>query len=131
MKKKVMIIPGISKPNLPFNHVVKAGGFLFLTSQLSVNIKTGDIKNGTIVEQTQQSLENVKFLLSHCGATMDDIVKVVIYMRNLKDFDKVNQVYRKYFTQGNEPARVAVQAISPIDGVDIEIEVVAFNCKEN
>ena len=131
MKKKVMIIPGISKPNLPFNHVVKAGGFLFLTSQLSVNLKTGDIKNGTIVEQTQQSLENVKFLLSHCGATMDDIVKVVIYMRNLKDFDKVNQVYRKYFTQGNEPARVAVQAISPIDGVDIEIEVVAFNCKEN
>jgi 2-iminobutanoate/2-iminopropanoate deaminase len=96
-----------------------------------VNLKTGDIKNGTIVEQTQQSLENVKFLLSHCGATMDDIVKVVIYMRNLKDFDKVNQVYRKYFTQGNEPARVAVQAISPIDGVDIEIEVVAFNCKEN
>ena len=131
MKKEVMIIQGISKPNLPFNHVVKAGGFLFLTSQLSVNIKTGDIKNGTIVEQTQQSLENVKFLLSHCGATMDDIVKVVIYMRNLKDFDKVNQVYRKYFTQGNEPARVAVQAISPIDGVDIEIEVVAFNCKEN
>lgn len=131
MKKEVMIIQGISKPNLPFNHVVKAGGFLFLTSQLSVNLKTGDIKNGTIVEQTQQSLENVKFLLSHCGATMDDIVKVVIYMRNLKDFDKVNQVYRKYFTQGNEPARVAVQAISPIDGVDIEIEVVAFNCKEN
>jgi len=131
MKKEVMIIQGISKPNLPFNHIVKAGGFLFLTSQLSVNIKTGDIKNGTIVEQTQQSLENVKFLLSHCGATMDDIVKVVIYMRNLKDFDKVNQVYRKYFTQGNEPARVAVQAISPIDGVDIEIEVVAFNCKEN
>jgi 2-iminobutanoate/2-iminopropanoate deaminase len=131
MKKEVMIIQGISKPNLPFNHIVKAGGFLFLTSQLSVNLKTGDIKNGTIVEQTQQSLENVKFLLSHCGATMDDIVKVVIYMRNLKDFDKVNQVYRKYFTQGNEPARVAVQAISPIDGVDIEIEVVAFNCKEN
>ena len=131
MKKEVMIIQGISKPNLPFNHIVKAGGFLFLTSQLSVNLKTGDIKNGTIVEQTQQSLENVKFLLSHCGATIDDIVKVVIYMRNLKDFDKVNQVYRKYFTQGNEPARVAVQAISPIDGVDIEIEVVAFNCKEN
>jgi enamine deaminase RidA (YjgF/YER057c/UK114 family) len=52
-------------------------------------------------------------------------------MRNLKDFDKINQVYCKYFTQGNEPARVAVQAISPIDGVDIEIEVVAFNCKEN
>jgi 2-iminobutanoate/2-iminopropanoate deaminase len=131
MKKEVMIIPGISKPNLPFNHVVRAGGFLFLTSQLSVNLKTGDIKNGTIVEQTRQSLENVKFLLSQCGATMDDIVKVVIYMKNLKDFDKVNQVYRKYFTQGNEPARVAVQAISPIDGVDIEIEVVSFNCKEN
>jgi len=121
-----MIIPGIAKPDLPFNHVVRADRFLFLTSQLSVDLKTGIIQSGNIVEQTQRSLDNIKFLLANCGATMDDIVKVVIYMRNLKDFDKVNEIYSQYFTKGNEPARVTIQAISPIENIDIEIEIVAF-----
>jgi len=64
-----MIIPGIAKPDLPFNHVVRADRFLFLTSQLSVDLKTGIIQSGNIVEQTQRSLDNIKFLLSSCGAT--------------------------------------------------------------
>ena len=126
MKREIMIIPGIAKPDLPFNHVVRADRFLFLTSQLSVDLKTGIIQSGNIVEQTQRSLDNIKFLLANCGATMDDIVKVVIYMRNLKDFDKVNEIYSQYFTKGNEPARVTIQAISPIENIDIEIEIVAF-----
>jgi len=126
MKKEIIVIPGITKPNLPFNHVVRAGRLLFLTSQLSVDLKTGVINTGNIIEQTQRSLDNIKFLLGHCGATMDDIVKVVIYMRDLRDFDKVNEIYSKYFTKGNEPARVTMQAISPIENVDIEIEVMAY-----
>ena len=126
MKKKVMTIPGIARPELPFNHVIQAGRFLFLTSQLSSDLKTGEIKIGTILEQTRQALDNIKFLLEGCGATMDDIVKTVIYMRDLKDFDKVNEVYCEYFTEGNEPARVAMQALSPLEGIDIEIEVVAY-----
>ena len=126
MKKKVLAIPGITKPDLPFNHVIQAGRFLFLTSQLSSDLKTGEIKGGTIIEQTRQSLDNIKYLLECCGATMDDIVKTVIYMRDLKDFSKVNEVYCRYVTRGNEPARVAMQAISPLESIDIEIEVVAF-----
>jgi 2-iminobutanoate/2-iminopropanoate deaminase len=126
MKREIIIIPAITKPDLPFNHVVRADRFLFLTSQLSVDLKTGIIQSGNIVEQTQRSLDNIKFLLANCGATMDDIVKVVIYMRNLKDFDKVNEIYSQYFNKGNEPARVTIQAISPIENIDIEIEIVAF-----
>lgn len=126
MKKKVMIIPGITQPDLPFNHVIQAGSFLFLTSQLSSDLKTGGIKNGTIDEQTRQSLDNIKLLLEGCGATMDDIVKTVIYMRDMKDFDKINEVYCEYFTKGNEPTRVAMQAISPLEGIDIEIEAIAY-----
>ena len=126
MKKKVLAIPGITKPDLPFNHVIQAGRFLFLTSQLSSDLKTGEIKGGTIIEQTRQSLDNIKYLLECCGATMDDIVKTVIYMRDSKDFSKVNEVYCRYVTRGNEPARVAMQAISPLESIDIEIEVVAF-----
>jgi 2-iminobutanoate/2-iminopropanoate deaminase len=125
MKKKVVIIPKIQPPSSPFNHVVRAGDFLFLTSQLSADIKTGRILGGDIVEQTRQALENVKFLLGSCGAAMDDIVKVVVYMRDTSDFNKMDQVYREYFTKGQEPARVTIQALSPIEGINIEIEVTA------
>ena len=125
MKKEIKTIPGIQTPDSPFNHVVRAGDFLFLTSQLSADLKTGEIYGGGIAKQTGQALENVKFLLEFCGATMDDIVKVVVYMRDVNNFDKMNQVYREYFTKGQEPARVTIQALSPIEGIEIEIEVTA------
>ncbi len=126
MKKQIITIPGIQIPDSPFNHVVKAGDFLFLTSQLSVDLKTSQIIHGNITKQTAQALENIKFLLQSCNAKMDDIVKVVIYMRDILEFKKMNAVYRRYFVKGSEPARVTVQAMSPIKGVDIEIEVTAI-----
>lgn len=126
MKKEIININGIKKLQSPFNHVVKAGNFLFLTSQLSIDLRTNKILAGNISEQTKQALENIKFLLESSGATMNDIVKVVIYMRNLKDFDKMNQIYQEYFKKGQEPARVTIQATSPIKNIDIEIEVIAI-----
>ena len=106
MKKEVITIPGVQTPGATFNHVVKAGGLLFLTSQLSADLQTGQI---------------IQVLLAACGATMDDIVKAVLYLRDVNDRYKVNEVYREYFTKGQEPAKVTVQAASPIGGIDIEI----------
>ena len=57
---------------------------------------------------------------------MDDVVEVVICMRNIEEFDNMNAVYRKYFEEGSEPASVTIQAMSLIKGVDIEIGVTAF-----
>ena len=134
MKKQIIAIPGVPVPDSPFNHVVKAGDFIFLTSQLSTDLKTGKIISGDITTQTTQALENLQFLLQQCKATMDDIVKVVIYMRDIREFDRMNAVYRKYFIVGSEPARVTVQATSPIKDINIEIEVTAIaptQIKEN
>ncbi|MEW6403909.1 MAG: RidA family protein [Chloroflexota bacterium] len=125
MKKEVIVIPGIQTPDATFNHVVRAGDFLFLTSQLSADLTTGKILGGDIVAQTRQAMENVRRLLAACGVTMDGIVRVVVYLRDVKDRHQVNQVYREYFMKGQEPAEVTVQAPSPIEGIDIEIEVTA------
>ncbi len=125
MMKEIITIPGIHTSNTGFNHVVRAGNFLFLTSQLSADLETGRILDGDISAQTRQALDNVKRLLAFCGATMDDIVKVVLYLRNVKDRHAVNQIYCEYFTKGQEPAKVTVQAPSPIESIDIEIEVTA------
>lgn len=125
MSKEIITVPGVRQGNVSFNHVVRANGFLFLTSQLSADLKTGKIIPGTITEQTTRAMDNVKFLLESCGGTMADIVKATLHMRNTQDREAINAVYRQYFVRGQEPAKVSIQAASPIEGVDIEIEIVA------
>ncbi|MFX0016149.1 MAG: RidA family protein [Promethearchaeota archaeon] len=125
MQKEIIIIDGIKRPTSPFNHVVKAGDILFLSSQLSCDLKTGDIIPGTIKQQTQKALQNVQFLLESSGTSMDNIVKVTIFMKDVNEFNQMNQVYREFFKVGHEPTRVTIQALSPIEGIKIEIEVIA------
>ena len=127
MKKEIIQVKGIIVPPSPFNHIVKAGNFIFLSSQLSADIKIHKILDGDIKKQTKQALENIKFLLESAGSSMDNIVKCVIYMKDVKKhFDVMNEVYSTYFKEGKEPARVTVQALSPIDKIDIEIEATAI-----
>ena len=123
--KEVIKINGIAKPPSPFNHIVKAGNLLFLSSQLSVNLKTHELLDGSVAEQTKQALENIKFLLESAGSSISNVVKVIVYMRDVGQFNEMNKVYRQYFKEGEEPARVAIQAQSPLPGIDIEIEATA------
>jgi len=125
MKKEVLIFPDVNKPASPFNHVIKAGNTLYLTSQLSRNLKTGQIIPGDIVLQTKNAMENIKYLLENSNSSMNNILDITIYMKDISDFGKMNEVYKEYFKSGEEPARVTVQALSPIESIDIEIKVIA------
>lgn len=129
MKKQVVELRDVFKPITGFSHVVKAGGFVFLSSQLSADLKTGKLIAGNIQEQTKRTMDNIKYLLNHCGNSMDDIVKMVIYFRNPSDRQVINKVYKQYFTSGYEPTKVSVQAPSPIPEIDIEIEATAIDQK--
>lgn len=126
MPKQVIAIPGVSAPPSPFNHVVRAGDLLFLSSQLSANLKTHTLIPGDITAQTRQALENIKFLLEVCGASLEDIVKTTVYMRDVRQFEDMNKVYRDYFHKGTEPTRVTIQAPSPLLGIDIEIDAIVY-----
>lgn len=125
MTKEIIKIEGINNKPGTFHHVIKANGFLFLSSQLSCDLKTGEIIPGDIKEQTKRAMNNVKFLIKSSGSTMEDIVKIVIYMRDIKYRKDINEIYAQYFKPGTEPAKVSVQAPSPVSGIDIEIEAVA------
>jgi 2-iminobutanoate/2-iminopropanoate deaminase len=129
MKKEIVRVPGLSTAGLPFSHIVKAGGVLYLTSQLSCDLQTGDMIPGDVAAQTRQAMENIQYLLCHAESSMQHVLSVRIYLRNAADFREMNRVYREYFTEGEEPARVTVQAPSPIRGIDIEIEVTATTGK--
>ena len=126
MKKEILRLPGVKEPDSPFNHVVKAGSLLYLTSQLSCDLSTGEIIPGDIATQTANALENIKHLLEGANSSMGNITKVVIYMRDVSQFQEMNRIYGRYFGKGQEPARVTIQAASPIGGIDIEIEVTAL-----
>jgi len=64
-------------------------------------------------------------MIESCNGHMEDIVKITIYLRDADDLDRVNTVYREYFKPGQEPARVTIQASSPIRSIDVEIEAIA------
>ena len=125
MKKAIIQVPGVKTTGLPFSHVVKAGGILYLSSQLSCDLQTGLIIPGDVAAQTRRALENIKYLLSNAGSSMEHVLRVHVYMRSVSEFEEMNRVYREYFGEGEEPARVTVQAPTPIKGIDVEIEVTA------
>lgn len=108
----------------PYSQGIQAGNLLFTSGQLPLNPETGELKSD-IRSATQQSLENVRNILESAGASMDKIIKVVIFLRDMNDFAAMNEVYGTYFPT-NPPARSAVQvARLPKDAI-IEIEAIAL-----
>lgn len=123
--KEIIQIPGIKEAEYSYSNIVKGGNILYLTSQLSCDLKTGKLIPGSIEEQTERSLENIKFILEHANSSIDNILRVRIYMRDINEFARMEKVYKTFFKHGNEPARVTVQALSPLHEINIEIEVTA------
>ena len=126
IEKEIVEIEGVADIPGPLNHIVRAGNFLFLSSQLSADLKDHLLIEGDIRQQTQKAMENIKLLLEQAGSSLENIVKVVVYMKRVKeDFEGMNEIYQQFFEKGHEPARVTVQASSPLEGIDIEIEATA------
>lgn len=109
----------------PYSQAIKSGGaMLFVSGQLPLDPATGQFPQG-IEAQARQSLANVKNILEAAGLTMDNVVKTVIFMTDLADFQKVNDVYATFF-QGDPPARSTVQVAALPKGAPIEIEAIAM-----
>lgn len=107
----------------PYSQGIKIGDMVFTSGQLPVNSATGEAVT-EIKAATRQSLENVKAVLEEAGSSLEKVVKVVVFIKDMNDFGQVNEVYGEYFKE-NPPARSCVEvARLPKDCV-IEIEAVA------
>jgi 2-iminobutanoate/2-iminopropanoate deaminase len=113
-------------PKIPLSSGVRAGDFIFVSGQVGYeDPKTGrEVKS--IEAQAAQCLENVKTVLEAAGSAMTDVVKVNIYLKNATDFEKMNEVYRRYFTQ-DLPARCTVVPALTQPKMLIEIECIAYS----
>lgn len=107
----------------PYSHAVKANGFIFVSGQLGLDPVSGTLPEG-IEAQTRQSLENLKTIVEGCGSDLAHVVKTGIFLADIQDFGKVNEIYAEYFTD-EKPARSCVEVANLPKGGLVEIEVIA------
>ncbi|KNF09430.1 RutC family protein [Gottschalkia purinilytica] len=109
----------------PYSQGIIAGNMIFTSGQLGMNPETGEIVNTSIEDETRQSLENLKAILSEAGASLNNVVKTTVFIKDMNQFALINQVYSEYFSE-HKPARSCVEvARLPKDG-NVEIEAVAI-----
>lgn len=109
----------------PYSQGVKAGKLVFSSGQLPINPVNGQMLTGDIQEQTKQSLENVKAVLNAGGASLEDVVKVTVFVTDIGQFSLINEIYGQYFSN-HKPARSLVEVSKlPLNG-EIEIEAIAI-----
>jgi len=122
--KKVIISEKAPKPIGPYSQAIKVGNLVFVAGQGPVDSKTGKIVSGGIREQTKQTFENIEAILNAAGLTLEHVVKVSVFLKNIGDFSRMNEVYATLFKR-EPPARTTVQANLPLEGMLIEVDVVA------
>jgi len=108
----------------PYSQAIEANGFVFASGQIAIDPASGELKMGTIEEQTRLVLTNLKAVLEAAGSSFDKVVKCTVFLQNMDDFSKMNGVYAEFF-KAPFPARAAVQVARLPKDVKVEIEAIA------
>jgi 2-iminobutanoate/2-iminopropanoate deaminase len=108
----------------PYSQAIRSGDLVFLSGQVPIDPKTGELVGGDIAAQTERVLDNLAAVLAAAGSGFADVVKTTIYLVDLGDFLVVNQTYAKRFTAA-PPARATVQVSALPKGARVEIDAIA------
>ena len=108
----------------PYSQAIDCGNFLVTSGQIPFDPATGEFVPGGITEPTRQVLTNIKAILTEAGLTMDNVVKTTVFLQNMGDFAAMNAVYAEFFTEGQYPARSAVEVGALPKGALVEIETI-------
>ena len=110
----------------PYSQGIRANGFIFLSGQVALDPKSGELISGDVRQQTERTLENLKGVLEAAGANLNHVVKATIFLKNMSDFAGMNEIYARYFPK-LPPARSTVEvARLPKDAL-VEIELIAVS----
>jgi 2-iminobutanoate/2-iminopropanoate deaminase len=123
-EKKIIVSEKAPKAIGPYSIANRIGNLVFTAGQLGLDPVSGNIVTGGIEAETRQALTNIKNVLEAAGASLDGVVKTTVFLFDMNDFSRMNQVYAEFFTQ-NFPARSAVQVAALPKGGMVEIEAVA------
>lgn len=109
----------------PIAQGLRCGDFVFVSGQGPLDPVSKQVVSDDIAEQTRVTLDNVNKVLEAAGTSLANVVKVGVFLRDMKDFDVFNRVFREYF-KGVQPARTTVEAAAPRKGVNVEIDAIAW-----
>ena len=127
MTKKIIQTDLAPAPIGPYNQAVLIGNTLYTSGQIALDAKTMELKMDTIEMETILVMNNLKHVLAAASMTFDDVVKSTIYVTDMNNFEEINEIYGRYFTETIAPARETVQVAGLPKGVNVEISMVAIN----
>lgn len=125
MSKKMISTPEAPAAIGPYSQAVSAGDFLFVSGQIGLQPGTGELVEGGVTAQTTQVMENLKAIIQAAGASLHDVVKCTIYLKDMSDFGKVNDLYGSYFGEA-PPARATVEVSRLPKDVAVEIDAIVL-----
>lgn len=124
MPRKQITTKDAPRPIGPYSQAVISGGFLFCSGQIAIDPKTGEVVEGDVTAQTERVLQNLLAVLKEAKMGPSNVVKTTVYLRDMADFPKMNEVYAKYLGQ-EPPARTTIAAAGLPKGVAVEIDAIA------
>ena len=110
----------------PYSQAIKIDNFLYTSGQISLDAETMEMVTGSIEIETEKVLQNLEAILMKDGLNLTHVIKTTVYLSDLGDFSKMNQVYEKFFAD-NRPARACVQVAALPKGAKVEIDAIAHS----
>ncbi|MEW8958000.1 MAG: RidA family protein [Moorella sp. (in: firmicutes)] len=108
----------------PYSQAIKVGNIIFTSGQIPIDPQSGQVVEGGVAAQVARVMDNLQAVLAAAGASLDDVVKTTLYIKDMNDFGTINEVYGRYFTK-EPPARSCVEVARLPKDVLVEIEAVA------
>ena len=109
----------------PYNQAVMVKNTLYISGQVALNPINNELIQGSIDEESHQIMKNIESILKEAGLDFKNVVRSKIYLTDMSNFSKVNEVYGSYFEKGHEPARTTIEVSGLPLGVDVEIDMIA------
>lgn len=123
--KKIITTTNAPAPIGPYNQAVLTGNTLYISGQIPLDPKSGELVSGDIKKETEQSMQNLKAILTEAGMTFENVVKSSIFVKDMHQFAQINEVYGAYFNADTAPARETVEVANLPKFVNIEISMIA------
>lgn len=124
--KKIINTTNAPAPLGPYNQAILTGNTLYISGQIPIDPKTGELVSGDIKKETRQSMENLKAILTEAGMTFENVVKASIFVKDMHQFALINEVYGTFFNADTAPARETVEVANLPKFVNVEISMIAI-----
>lgn len=123
--KKIINSPHAPAPIGPYNQAVLAGNTLYISGQIALNHETGKLEIESLEQETKRVMKNLQAVLKEADMDFENLVKCSIFITNMNNFAKINELYGSYFEEGKAPARETVEVSRLPKNVNVEISAIA------